>query len=101
VYRKPTKHIRKIVQSPEYVHSMSLKELGGWPDDRKKFNAEETTIEELELKPEETLDYLFDYGDEWWDEIIVEGIEESEEGQIYPRIIEKKGESPEQYLDTE
>jgi hypothetical protein len=52
----------------------------------------------LNLKPKQRFLYLFDYGDEWQFE--VEFIEEgTSEGRHYPRIIDLKGESPQQYAD--
>jgi hypothetical protein len=42
--------------------------------------------------------YLFDYGDEWRFIVECKKIEETDGGQ-YPRLLESKGEAPEQYPD--
>jgi hypothetical protein len=57
-------------------------------------------IESLNLKPKQKFLYLFDYGDEWHFE--VEFLkEEPPEKTLYPRIIDSRGEDPEQYPDYE
>jgi len=57
-------------------------------------------IESLNLKPKQKFLYLFDYGDEWRFEVefFKEGFSE---GALYPRIIDSRGESPQQYQDDE
>ncbi|MEI6518535.1 MAG: hypothetical protein WCO98_00595 [bacterium] len=46
--------------------------------------------------------YLFDFGDEWWHEIIVEEVTTKIPLDIkYPALIAKRGKSPEQYEDIE
>jgi hypothetical protein len=45
--------------------------------------------------------YLFDFGDDWWHKISLYSINPDEpkgKGR-YPRIVERKGESPPQYAD--
>lgn len=57
-------------------------------------------IESLSLKPGQKFLYLFDYGDQW--EFEVEFLKEgTPEKSIYPRIIDLRGEAPEQYPDYE
>jgi len=57
-------------------------------------------IESLNLKPKQKFLYLFDYGDEWRFEVefLKEG---SSEKTLYPRIIDSRGEAPQQYPDYE
>ena len=57
-------------------------------------------VETLKLKPKQKFLYLFDYGDEWRFEVefLKEGF--SEEAH-YPRIIDSRGETPQQYQDDE
>jgi hypothetical protein len=47
--------------------------------------------------------YLFDYGDSWYFRITKsrKAEKEQEDGVIYPRVVEKVGENPEQYPDCE
>ena len=62
-----------------------------------------TTIEELDLEPEQEFMYLFDYGDEWRFKVRVHAIHPDAPEGDYPRIVESVGEAPEQYpgLDWE
>ena len=57
-------------------------------------------IESLNLKPKQKFLYLFDYGDEWQFEVefLREGFPEKTD---YPRIIDSRGEAPQQYTDYE
>jgi hypothetical protein len=64
-------------------------------------NAAKTKIESLRLTVGKTFEYLFDYGDSWWHELKVENIDGVPDDQPYPRIVEKKGESPPQYPDLD
>jgi hypothetical protein len=43
--------------------------------------------------------YLFDFGDEWWHDIAVEATDGQPDHRKYPRIIERRGDSPPQYLE--
>lgn len=62
--------------------------------------ATKVKIESLNLKPKQKFLYLFDYGDQW--EFEVEYVKEgSPEKTIYPRIIDSRGEAPQQYPDYE
>ena len=87
---------RKIYQSSdEYSHPYAC-------EDRDVFESEAhdasvTLIESLGLREGQVFYYLFDFGDEWWHEIKVEKTEGVADNEKYPRIIERKGESPEQY----
>lgn len=57
-------------------------------------------IESLNLKPKQKFLYLFDYGDEWQFEVefLREGFPKKTD---YPRIIDSRGEAPQQYTDYE
>jgi len=66
-----------------------------------RYNAARARLDDLWLKVGQTFEYLFDFGDEWWHEIIVQGIEPSESGGTYPRIVEKRLPSPPQYPESD
>ena len=53
----------------------------------------------LPLDPlEPGLEYLFDYGDEWWHELTVGAVNvPTKEGKHYPLVLERSGDSPPQY----
>lgn len=71
---------------------------GSYPELR--LPATRVRIDSVNLKPKQKFLYLFDYGDEWHFE--VEFLkEESSETAFYPRIIDSRGEAPQQYPDYE
>ena len=57
-------------------------------------------IESLNLEPKQKFLYLFDYGDEWQFEVefLKEG---SSVKALYPRIIDSRGEAPQQYQNCD
>ena len=82
----------------EYAHPYSC-EGRGFFGDEKMNNAAKTRIETLKLKPGRKFKYLFDFGDSWWHDIIVEQTDGEPEKGRYPRVLDKHGKSPEQYPD--
>jgi hypothetical protein len=89
-------NIRKLYQnSDEYTHPYACEDPGPFSSEGK--NAAKTTIQSLDLTEGQVFYYIFDFGDEWWHEITVEEIDLKADDGDYPRIIEQKGESPEQY----
>ncbi len=71
-----------------------------FPDKNKLRNAFKTSLVSLELKPGDVFYYLFDFGDDWWHRITVENVDmPAKTGRRYPLLIEKHGESPDQYED--
>jgi len=58
---------------------------------------DEVTIGELELYEGQRILYLFDYSDSWEFNIVIEKIDSSGPLPLNPKIIEEKGEAPEQY----
>ena len=88
--------VRKIYQSSEeYTHPYAVEDQGIFSSGGN--DASKATIESLGLKEGQIFFYVFDFGDEWWHEITVEKTGEVADDGDYPRIIERKGESPEQY----
>ncbi|MCI0498295.1 MAG: plasmid pRiA4b ORF-3 family protein [Planctomycetales bacterium] len=85
--------------SVEYTHPFNLEEqeFGG----RQHHNAAMTTIETLKLTEKQQFYYLFDFGDSWWHTITVEGTQGKADNREYPRILERKSESPPQYGEPE
>lgn len=87
---------RKIFQSSdEYTHPYACEHQGGFSSEAQ--NASKTPIESLNLTEGQVFYYLFDFGEEWWHEITVEKTEGVADEEEYPRILERKGESPAQY----
>jgi hypothetical protein len=58
---------------------------------------DEVNIGELELFEGQRILYLFDYGDSWEFNIVLEKIDSSSPLPLNPKIVEKKGNAPEQY----
>ena len=57
-----------------------------------------TKIESVNLNPGDVFYYWFDFGDNWWHEIQVTGIEESSAKSRYPKVAKTVGKSPPQYM---
>lgn len=62
-------------------------------------DATRTAIGSLGLKNEEYFGYWFDFGDDWWHQIRVADIADDAGRGRYPKISERIGESPPQYID--
>lgn len=80
--------------TPDYPQGL------GWLDDDKRM-ADEVKICSLGLKPKQKFLYLYDYGDEWRFEVQFLKRIASENGAVYPRITQRRGESPSQYPEDE
>ncbi len=93
---------RKIRQSSdEYTHPYACEDREMFDSGSEAHDASAVTIESLDLTEGQVFYYLFDFGDEWWHEITVEKIDGTADDEKYPRIIERKGDSPEQYPDPD
>jgi hypothetical protein len=79
-----------------YGHPMSAPEHVGEPG--YAGSASEARIDSLGLRSRSVFFYWFDFGDDWWHHIKVVRIEDAEPGVKLPRVIERVGESPPQYL---
>ncbi|MFQ6096882.1 MAG: plasmid pRiA4b ORF-3 family protein [Armatimonadota bacterium] len=58
-----------------------------------------TTIGSLGLKVDEAFGYWFDFGDDWWHQVNVLAIADKAPRGEYPKVTERIGESPPQYMD--
>jgi hypothetical protein len=61
------------------------------------YSTAEVKIGELGLRQGQVFTYLFDFGDEWIFKIKLEEIRNTDLKFPYPRIVESKGEAPQQY----
>lgn len=69
-------------------------------DEANEEDATRTPIAALRIQKGTPFFYWFDFGDDWWHEIRLLDVDPPAKGKgRYPRIIEKKGESPPQYVD--
>jgi len=71
-------------------------------DEEEAGDVRTTTLESLELQPDQSFLYLFDYGDEWQFNVRVHAVDENASSTIqYPRVVQIVGEAPPQYPDLE
>jgi hypothetical protein len=94
--KAPTRQQGFDSQPKEYTSPNSIGERSYF-DDPKRFNAARTRLDGLHLTVGQTFEYLFDYGDMWWHELKVVGIEPIDPKSKLPMIAERHGESPQQY----
>ena len=59
----------------------------------------ETTIDDLGLRAKQRFWYWFDFGDDWHHQIGVEKVEDGPGEGAYPRVVNRIGKSPPQYVD--
>jgi len=91
---------RKIYDSSdEYTHPYAFESQG--PFGSEESNASIATIESLGLHEDQVFYYLFDFGDDLWHEISVDSTDRPAINDKYPCIVERKGQSPEQYPDPD
>lgn len=64
-------------------------------------SAEQTTLDDLKHKKDKACGYLFDFGNDWWHQIKVVAIEEKTPKGRYPKITNRVGQSPPQYMDID
>ena len=94
---EPSRRSRGVV---EYTSPIDIEDADPF-DGHPVHDASLATLGSLGLEPRVKLRYLFDFGDEWWHEITVEQAAGSPEPGRYPRVLEKRGDSPPQYPDLE
>ncbi len=64
-------------------------------------DVEQTTIDSLKLKKDEMFGYWFDFGDDWWHQVNVIAIEQKTPKGRYPKITNRVGQSPPQYMEVD
>jgi hypothetical protein len=65
------------------------------------FGADELGIGDLPLEPGQTMDFLYDFGDNWQFKVLLERIEPPGVKIKTPAVVERHGKSPEQYPDSD
>jgi hypothetical protein len=79
--------------SSEYVRPHADREQG-MPSARVR-------LDRLDLRPRQRILYIFDFGDEWRHDVIVERTDIQSDAGKYPRIVEERGDAPPQYPNQE
>jgi hypothetical protein len=64
-------------------------------------SAEQITLDNLKLKKDQAFGYWFDFGDDWWHQVNVIAIENKPARGKYPKITNRVGQSPPQYMDID
>ncbi len=73
----------------------------GFGDDKPTGYVDRTTLDSLQLKVGNTFFYWFDFGDDWWHRIEVAAIEDKVPSGKFPKVTQRIGKSPPQYLDDD
>ncbi|MDJ0899965.1 MAG: hypothetical protein QNJ55_14260 [Xenococcus sp. MO_188.B8] len=68
-------------------------------EDQYTGNVAQTKIGSLNLKIDQNFGYWFDFGDDWWHQIDVMDIKKATPRKRYPKVTDKMGVSPPQYID--
>jgi hypothetical protein len=61
----------------------------------------EIVMDDLKLKKDKSFGYWFDFGDDWWHQINVLAIEVKTPKGKYPKVTNRVGQSPSQYMDVD
>lgn len=61
-------------------------------------SVKKTKVKDVWKKKGDTMHFLFDYGDDWWFAVKLERMDDAAKGK-YPRVVDQKGDAPEQYPD--
>jgi len=80
-----------------YVLPMALE--GPFPQENLGGVVTRTTVGALGLKVGDVFFYWFDFGDDWWHQINVTAIDETAPPGHYPKVTNRVGQSPPQYMD--
>ena len=64
-------------------------------------NVTQTTLDDLKLIKDDVFGYWFDFGDDWWHQINVLAIEQKTPKGKYPKITNRVGQSPPQYIEVD
>lgn len=83
----------------EYTHPAAVEDSDALGS--KVGSAARTKIGSLQLRAGQRFDYLFDFGDCWEHEVLVEEVDVPLAAGRYPRITERRGASPPQYPDVD
>ncbi|MCZ6867358.1 MAG: hypothetical protein O7E55_08530 [Chloroflexi bacterium] len=84
-------------EGKRYVLPMALEHPFG--DSEPAGDTVHTTIDTLDLEVDQAFGYWFDFGDDWWHQINVIDIKDKAPRGKFPRVTERTGESPPQYVD--
>ncbi len=84
-------------QAKRYGLSVALQNQ--FEEDRYAGDVAQTKISSLNLKIDQAFGYWFDFGDDWWHQINVIDIKQATPRKRYPKVTDRTGASPPQYID--
>ena len=64
-------------------------------------DVKQTAIDSLKLKKDNVFGYWFDFGDDWWHQVNVIEIEQKTPKGKYPKVTNRVGNSPPQYMEVD
>lgn len=86
----------RLRTAKQYSHPTAVSDPGHFGEGAEG-NAARTRIRSLRLRVGQRFEYLFDFGDSWWHDIVVEAIAPADSGATGSGVIESRGSSPRQY----
>ena len=84
-------------EARRYVLPMAVS--GPFADEEADGLVQITSVGAIGLEAGDVFGYWFDFGDDWWHQVNVLTVQEEAPPGDYPRVAERVGESPPQYLD--
>lgn len=88
-------------KAKRYVFQGPFYEADSDEDNPPAGRVDRTTLDSLGLTTESQFGYWFDFGDDWWHQITVEGIEDKVPRGKLPKVIKRVGKSPPQYPEVD
>jgi hypothetical protein len=85
-------------KAKRYVLPMAFEDRG---ESAPAGRVDATTLDSLRLKEGDAFGYWFDFGDDWWHQINVEGVTDEVPRGKLPKVVKKVGKSPPQYADLD
>ena len=89
----------RLRDAEEYSHPIAVRDPGPFDDDC-RMDASKTRLDSLQLSVGDRFDYLFDFGDSWWHDILVEEIG-APGMRTYSGMVQRRGASPRQYPEAD
>ena len=86
----------RLRDAEEYSHPMAATG-SGLDDDIGGGDARKARLQSLRLRAGQRFEYLFDFGDSWWHDILVEEVRPAGGDSSFLGVVEKRGRAPRQY----
>jgi hypothetical protein len=107
-FDRDDEHLYEFQIGGKRPHDRHATSYGGSPlytglgdEEDGRISAAKTRIASLALKLRNRFHYWFDFGDDWWHQVIVVAIADGVPKGKFPRVTERVGDSPPQYPEYE